>query len=132
MKTTELIYKGECDQIMGAGLEVYKEKGCGFGEAVRPECLEREFQMRGILFGPKKPPAPAGKGGPLQQTCEPDLICLGKIIVALKAVSARADEPRAQVLNCLNAAGFKLGRLVNFGHYPKREWERIANTAHES
>jgi hypothetical protein len=32
------------------------------------------------------------------------------------------------VLNYLNATGFKLGLLVNFGHYPKLEWERIVNT----
>jgi len=35
------------------------------------------------------------------------------------------DEHRAQVLNYLNATGFKLGLLVNFGHHPKLEWERI-------
>jgi hypothetical protein len=25
----------------------------------------------------------------------------------------------------LNATGFRLGLLVNFGHHPKLEWERI-------
>ena len=35
------------------------------------------------------------------------------------------DEHRAQVLNYLNATGFKRGVLVNFGHHPKLEWERI-------
>ena len=28
----------------------------------------------------------------------------------------------------LNATGFKLGWLVNFGHHPKLEWERMVNT----
>ncbi len=46
-------------------------------------------------------------------------------------MSALADEHRAQVLNYLNATGFKLGLLVNFGHYPKVEWERIANTVNK-
>jgi hypothetical protein len=32
---------------------------------------------------------------------------------------------KAQVLNYLNATGFKLGLRVNFGHHPKLEWERI-------
>jgi hypothetical protein len=31
-------------------------------------------------------------------------------------------------LNYLHAAGFELGLLVNFGHYPRLEHERIAKT----
>jgi len=40
-------------------------------------------------------------------------------------VSALADEHRAQLLNYLHATEMKLGLLVNFGHYPKLEYERI-------
>jgi GxxExxY protein len=43
----------------------------------------------------------------------------------LKAVSELADEHRAQVQNYLKATGFKLGLLVNFGHYPKLQIERV-------
>jgi GxxExxY protein len=43
----------------------------------------------------------------------------------LKAVTALTDEHRAQVQNYLRATKFKLGLLVNFGHYPKVEYERI-------
>ena len=43
----------------------------------------------------------------------------------VKAVSALTDEHRSQVLNYLNATGYKLGLLVNFGHHGKLEWERI-------
>ena len=39
-----------------------------------------------------------------------------------------ADEHRAQVQNYLRATRFELGLLVNFGHYPKIEIERLANT----
>ncbi len=48
-----------------------------------------------------------------------------KIIVELKAVSELADEHRAQVQNYLKGTRFKLGLLVNFGHYPKAQLERI-------
>ncbi len=64
----------------------------------------------------------------MTQTYQPDFVCFGKIILELKAVSALADEHRAQLLNYLHAAGFELGLLVNFGHYPKLEYERIAKT----
>ena len=127
-----IVYKEECYRIMGACFEVYKEKGCGFLEPVYQECLEIEFEMQEILFLPKKPLALAYKGRPLKQKYEPDFICMEKIILEIKAVSALADEHRAQVLNYLSATGYKLGLLVNFGYYPKVEWERIANTAHET
>jgi len=66
----------------------------------------------------------------LTQTYAPDYVCFEKIIVELKAVSALTDEHRAQLLNYLHATGFELGLLVNFGHYPKLEYERIAKTQH--
>ena len=58
----------------------------------------------------------------------PDFVCYQKIIVELKAVTTLSDEHRAQVLNYLKASKFELGLLVNFGHYPKLEYERIAKT----
>lgn len=121
----DLIYKDESYRIIGACFEVYKEKGCGFLEAVYQECLEMEFELQGMLCVPQKPLPLAYKGRPLKQRYTADFICFDKIILELKAVSALADEHRAQVLNYLNATGFKLGLLVNFGHHPKLEYERI-------
>jgi GxxExxY protein len=43
----------------------------------------------------------------------------------LKALTELTHEHRAQILNYLKATGLKLGRLVNFGHYPKAQVERI-------
>ena len=56
-----------------------------------------------------------------------NFVCFGEIIFELKAVSTLAEH-RAEVLNYLHAAGFELGLLVNFGHYPTLEYERIAKT----
>lgn len=46
----------------------------------------------------------------------------------LKAVKGLIDEHRGQTLNYLNATKFDLALLINFGHYPKLEHERFANT----
>ena len=121
----DIIYPDECYQIIGACFEVYKEKGCGFLEAVFQECLEIEFGMQNIPFVAQAPLALAYKGRPLKQRYVADYVCHGKIIVEIKAVEILADEHRAQVLNYLNATGHKLGLLVNFGHHPKLEWERL-------
>jgi GxxExxY protein len=68
------------------------------------------------------------RGRILNQKYFPDFLCYEKIIVELKAVTDLTDEHRAQVLNYLKAGAFELGLLVNFGHYPKLQYERIAKT----
>ncbi len=120
-----IIYKAESYAIMGACFEVYKEKGPGFLEQVYQECLEIEMEMRGILFVPKQELALRYKDRPLKSKYVPDLLCYGKIIAELKAVNELADEHRAQVHNYLKATGYHLGLLINFGHYPKLQYERI-------
>jgi GxxExxY protein len=122
---SNIIYKEESYRIMGACFEVYKEKGCGFVEPVYQECLEMELGLQGILFQPQVGLALAYKGRPLKQKYVPDFICFEKIILEIKAVSQLNDEHRAQVHNYLRATGHKLGLLVNFGHYPGVEHERI-------
>jgi GxxExxY protein len=125
---TEIIYKNQSYAIIGACFEVYNEKGCGFLEPVYQECLGIEFEFQRIPSIAKPSLTLGYRGRLLMQTYEPDFVCFEKIIVELKAVSALADEHRAQPLNYLNATGFELGLLVNFGHYPKLEYERLAKT----
>lgn len=121
----QIVYEDESYQIMGACFEVYKEKGCGFLEAVYQECLEIEFGLQRIPFTSQVTLALAYKGRPLKQRYEPDFICFERIILEIKAVSQLSQEHRAQVHNYLKATAYKLGLLVNFGHYPKLEYERI-------
>jgi len=120
-----LIYPELSYKIMGACFEVYKEKGCGFLEAVYQECLELEFADQAIPFVAQPSLQLTYKGRPLKRTYEPDFVCAEKIVVEIKAVSALTDEHRAQVHNYLRATGHRLGLLVNFGHYPQVESERI-------
>lgn len=122
---TDLLYEEETYRLRGACFEVYKEKGCGFLEAVFQECLEIELGLQGITFVVQPRLELAYKGRKLKSEYRPDFVCFGKIIVEIKAVSALNDEHRAQVHNYLKATGHRLGLLVNFGHYPKLQIERI-------
>lgn len=125
---SEIIYKKESYAIIGACFEVYNEKGCGFLEPVYHECLIIEFEYQRIPAISKPGLTLSYRGRMLLQTYNPDFVCFDKIILELKTVSKLTDEHRAQVLNYLNATGFELGLLVNFGHYPGLEYERIAKT----
>jgi GxxExxY protein len=122
-----MIYQEEGYQINGACFEVYKDKGCGFLEDVYQECLEIEFELKKISFEAQHPLKLEYKGRSLRKKYIPDFICFGKIIVEIKAVKQITDEHRAQVQNYLKATGYKLGLIINFGHYPKVQIERIAN-----
>jgi GxxExxY protein len=121
----KILYKEECYAIQGAIFEVYREMGHGFLEAVYQECLEREFLRAGIPFQSQVELTLSYKGETLRQTYRPDFICHDKIIIELKAVKEVAPEHRAQVFNYLKATKYRLGLLVNFGHYPKATVERI-------
>ena len=120
-----IVYKAESYAIIGACFEVYKEKGNGFLEPVYQECLDIEFGLQGIPYIARPTLDLAYKGRPLTKSYIPDFVCYDKIIVEIKAVRELADEHRAQVLNYLNATGYRLGLLVNFGHHPKLEHERL-------
>lgn len=120
-----IVYPEESYAIMGACFQVYKEQGCGFLESVYQECLEMELEYRKIPFKVQPIFSIRYRGRPLRATFVPDLVCFDKIIVELKAVSALCDQHRAQVFNYLKATGMKLGLIVNFGHYPKLQSERI-------
>jgi GxxExxY protein len=112
-------------KILGACFEVYKNKGSGFVEPVYQECLQIEFQLQGLPFVAQGPLKLFYKEFELTQTYKPDFICFDQVIVEIKAVSVLTDEHRAQVLNYLKATGHKLAFLINFGHSPKLEFERI-------
>ena len=125
---SELIYKAESYAIVGACFEVYKEKGCGFVEPVYQECLAIEFEHRGIPFEAQAQMDLFYRGRKLTPFYKPDFICYGKIIVEIKAVSRLVPEHRAQLMNYLKGTRCDLGLLINFGHFPKIEHERIVGT----
>ena len=128
MPLVHMLHSDLTQLIIGACFEVYNDKGCGFLEAVYHECLRIELRLRNVPFESQVRLQLAYKGVDLNQFYVADLICAGKVLVEFKAVSELIDEHRAQILNYLNATGIEVGILVNFGHYPKLEFERFANT----
>lgn len=124
----EIVYKEEAYKIVGACFEVYKTKGCGFTEPLFQECLQIELGLQGIPFVAQRQLQLEYKGSPLTQFFKPDFICYEKFIIEIKALERLANVHRAQTLNYLNATGYELALLVNFGGFPKLDYERIVNT----
>ena len=124
----ELLYRAEVYRIVGACVTVHKEKGNRFTEPVYQDCTEIELAHLGIPSDAQRNFPILYRGQKLRHTYTPDLICFDKIIVELKAAKALTDEHRAQLLNYLKVTGLQLGLLVNFGSFPRLEWERLILT----
>ena len=122
---TDLLYEEETYKIIGACFEVYKRMGCGFLEAVYQECLEIEFNYQKIPYVAQEVLKLKYRDIVLKKEYKPDFICYDKIMVEIKTTSNLVDEHRAIILNYLNFSNLKVGLLVNFGHYPKLEYERF-------
>jgi GxxExxY protein len=111
-------------EIIGAAIEVHKELGHGFLEAVYHEALSLEFDRRQIPFGREAQLPVYYKNQQLSCSYRADFICYGDIIVELKAIINLTSIEQAQVLNYLKATGCKRGLLLNFGS-PSLQFKRL-------
>ena len=123
-----MLHPDESYRIMGACFEVHNRKGCGFLEPVYQACLETELEHQKISFVAQPELRLTYRERALKQTYEPDFICYDKVLVEIKAVEQLTDKHETQVINYLNATGYDLGILVNFGAHPKLESKRLALT----
>lgn len=121
----QLLFKEEVYAIVGAAIEVHREMGEGFLEAVYQEALEMELAARKIPFEPQKALPVFYKKHRLKKEYTADLICYGSIIVELKALDRLGKKEEAQILNYLKATGLRVGLLINFGSLGKLEWSRF-------
>ena len=110
--------------VIGACMEVHKEMGCGFLEAVYQSALERELVARRIPFAREVEIQVCYKGEPLACSYEADFVCYGAVIVELKALAKLTGVEFSQIINYLKATGLSCGLLINFGA-PQLEYKRF-------
>ena len=102
-------------KIIGAAMEVHKELGCGFLEAVFQEALAIEFDSQNIPYQAQSSVNIFYKGKPLDKIYQPDFICFDEIVLEIKAISQITGIEEAQIINYLKATKLNVGLLINFG-----------------
>jgi len=124
-RQVEIFLKEEVYQIIGAAIEVHRELGNGFLEAVYHEALELELTSREIPFKSQVPLKIKYKDTVLRKEYMADLICFNSIVVEIKALGQLGGGEKSQIINYLKAIGLKVGLLVNFGSVGKLEWKKF-------
>jgi GxxExxY protein len=110
--------------IIGAAMEVHRELGNGFLEAIYQDALQLEFKQRHIPFTREQAVPVLSKGVALGAPYRADFVCHGSVIVELKAIKALTDIESAQVLHYLKATGFERALLINFAT-PRLDYKRF-------
>ena len=114
--------------IISAAMEVHRELGFGFLEAVYQCALALEFQERNIPFKAEVVVPVRYKGKLLTCGYRADFICFEDLLVETKAITELTRVDDAQLINELKATGLQRGLLLNFGA-PSLQFKRLVMTA---
>ena len=100
--------------ILKCCFEVSNELGAGFLESVYEKALIVALSQKGLKVESQVPLKVRFRNVVVGDFYA-DLIVENKVLIELKAVSKLSPDHKAQVINYLNATGFEVGLLVNFG-----------------
>jgi GxxExxY protein len=106
------------EKIIGAAIEVHREKGPGLLESAYESCLARELSLRGLAWVRQLAVPLTYKGEVIDVAFRADLIVEDAVLIELKAIETVLPVHRAQVLSHIRETGHRIGLLINF-HVPR-------------
>lgn len=113
--------------IIGAAMEVHRELGCGFLEAVYHAALAVELDARSIPVRQEVDIPVFYKGHRLNCGYRAGFVVYDDLLLELKALKQLTGVEESQIIHYLKATGMRRGLLLNFGA-PSLEFKRFVIT----
>ena len=104
-------------KVIGAAIEVHRQKGPGLIESIYGRCLLRELELRSIPATTQKIVRVEYKGLVFDEPLRFDLLMDGCLLAELKAVEVLHPYTKAQLLSYMKLLDIPIGLLINF-HEP--------------
>jgi GxxExxY protein len=105
---------GLTESIIGAAIEVHRDKGPGLIESIYEWCLTKEFELRGLPCLSQKNVVITYKGFIREEPLRFDLLVAGCVLVEVKAVQEILPIHKAQLLSYMKLLNVPIGLLINF------------------
>ena len=105
---------GLTSAIIGAAIEVHRDKGPGLMESIYQWCLEIELGLRGLRSISQKLVTVTYKGFTKDEPLRFDVLVEGCVLVEAKAVAQVLPIHKAQLLSYLKLLNVPIGLLINF------------------
>ena len=112
---TDIILKDESYKLVEICMEVHRQLGMGFKEAVYKDALEFEFKNNSIPYSREKQYRIEYKGIVLPHKYYTDFVVFDNIILEVKSSPFIVNTFVAQTINYLKASGLRLGIIANSG-----------------
>jgi GxxExxY protein len=102
------------EQVIGAALEVHRDKGPGLTESIYEWCLMRELELRGLNAANQKMVRISYKGFFRDEPLRCDVLVEECLLVEAKSVEHILPIHKAQLLSYMKLLDVPLGLLINF------------------
>jgi GxxExxY protein len=105
---------GLTEGIIGAAIEVHRDKGPGLIESIYEWCLTKEFDLRGLPWVSQKIVVIGYKGYTREEPLRFDMLVSECVLVEAKAVEKVLPIHKAQLLSYMKLLNIPIGLLINF------------------
>ncbi len=102
------------ERIIGAAIEVHRDKGPGLIESIYEWCLTKELKLCGLSFTSQKIVVIEYKGFTREEPLRFDVLVEGSVLMEAKAVERILPIHKAQLLSYMKLLNIPIGLLMNF------------------
>lgn len=103
-----------CKIVIGAAIEVHRQKGSGLIESIYEKCLLRELEIQGIPTASQIQVPIEYKGFVFEEKLRLDILVDNALLLELKVVETILPIHKAQMLSYMKLLDLPIGLILNF------------------